>query len=470
MSNQNQDASPAPEPSPTPVQSGSRPRQPQRRRQQRPTTSNPTSYVGENESVGVILALRSERFDKKVSFQEFTDKVANYVVINFKDGGDIQPLFTDLIDPTSEFQAKNKPIKPEGNEEEENPDEVDLEIYKEEVKQFVQRKMNLRRNLEKSYGLIWGQCSAGLQAYVKGTSAYATMSVIFNVVWLLHELKKATSGIDDKANIYVNMHDAMSMLYKMRQGTQETNDHFLARFKANVTAVKLTGGGHIFFSPKLVGMDKEDLDQDKVDEEEERSKAVLLLKLADEGRYGALSNSLKEGTFLDRDEYPTTVATMYELMTKHSGAISGQRTQGSGNRRSGFQLVQQGQCLPVNEQDEELIPGTDGRIFQVICYNCNKKGHYASCCPEPSTRVGASNLQVGNLLTQVQQQGLIPPDWILLDTCSTDNVVNSRDMIRNIKPCTEEDSLKIYTNGGALDYDQVGDFAYLPIKIYYNPQ
>ena len=50
----------------------------------------------------------------------------------------------------------------------------------------------------------------------------------------------------------------------------------------------------------------------------------MLLKFADEGRFGSLSNSLKEGTFLDQDEYPTTVATMYELMTKHSGAISGQ--------------------------------------------------------------------------------------------------------------------------------------------------
>ena len=63
--------------------------------------------------VGIILALRSERFDKNVSFQEFTDKVANYVVTNFKDGGDIQPLFVDLIDPTREFQVKNKPVKPE---------------------------------------------------------------------------------------------------------------------------------------------------------------------------------------------------------------------------------------------------------------------------------------------------------------------------------------------------------------------
>ena len=401
MSNQDQEA-PSASPSPAPVQSSTRSRQNQRRRQQRPTLSNPTSYGGENESIGVILALRAERFDKKVSFQEFIDKVSNYVVSNFKDGGDIQPLFVDLIDPTKEFQTKNKPVKPEEVDEEENPtDEVDQEIYKEEVKQFVQRKMNLRRNLEKSYGLIWGQCSVGLQAYIKGTSAYSAMSQIFNVVWLLHELKKATSGIDDKANVYVNMHDALSILYKMRQGLQESNDHYLARFKANVTAVKLTGGDHVFFSPKLAEVERNEMHPDDIEKEEERSKAVLLLKLADEGRFGSLSNSLKEGTFLDRDEYPTTVATMYELMTKHSGAISGLRNQSSSNRRAGFQMLQQGQCQPVNEQEEELIPGTDGRVFDIICYNCNKKGHYASCCPEPSTRVGASNLQVGNVLAQV---------------------------------------------------------------------
>ena len=106
------------------------------------------------------------------------------------------------------------------------------------------------------------------------------MSTIFNVVWLLHELKKATSGIDDKANVYVNMHDAMSTLYKMRQGSQESNDHFLAWFKTNVTAVKLTGGDHVFFSPKLAEGEKDEMHQDDIEKEEERSKAVLLLKLA----------------------------------------------------------------------------------------------------------------------------------------------------------------------------------------------
>ena len=88
MSNQDQEV-PSGSPSPAPVQSSSRPRQNQQRRQQRPTLSNPTSYSDENESIGVILALRAERFNKKVSFQEFVDKVSNYVVSNFKDGGDI---------------------------------------------------------------------------------------------------------------------------------------------------------------------------------------------------------------------------------------------------------------------------------------------------------------------------------------------------------------------------------------------
>ena len=63
--------------------------------------------------------------------------------------------------------------------------------------------MNLRRNLEKIFGIIWGQCSAGLQAYLKGLHGYQDKSATFDVVWLIKEAKKATSGIDDKMNPYI---------------------------------------------------------------------------------------------------------------------------------------------------------------------------------------------------------------------------------------------------------------------------
>ena len=187
------------------------------RRQARTISSNSQSYVGECEDIGHILALRSEKFDKKIPFQVFLEKISTYTISNLKDSGDIQPLFTSLSDPNENFASKFKPTKPEPGEDGE-VDEVDHEIYCEEVKQFVQRKINMRRNIEKAYGLIWGQCSAGLQTYIKGLSHYETSATEFKALWLLREIKKATSGIDDKANAYVSMHNAISQLYRMKQG------------------------------------------------------------------------------------------------------------------------------------------------------------------------------------------------------------------------------------------------------------
>ena len=70
-------------------------------------------------------------------------------------------------------------------------------------------------------------------------------------MWLLQELNKATSGINNKSNSYVAMHNTISTLYCMKQGAQEANGHYLSRFKSNVSAVALTGGEHIFLSPVL---------------------------------------------------------------------------------------------------------------------------------------------------------------------------------------------------------------------------
>ena len=64
--------------------------------------------------------------------------------------------------------------------------------------------------------------------------------------------------------------------------------------------------------------DNDDPIDDEIKAEEDKIQAILLLKNADEKRYGELSKSLKEGSFLARDEYPISIAFMYELMVKCS--------------------------------------------------------------------------------------------------------------------------------------------------------
>ena len=112
--------------------SSNRPRN-QRRRQPRQITSNSFSYKGQCEEIGVLLALRSEKFEKKVQFKVFIEKFSTYVISNLKDGGDIQCMYKDFKDPTSDFQTMNKPIKPDPSTDP-SVDEVDVDLYIEEVK------------------------------------------------------------------------------------------------------------------------------------------------------------------------------------------------------------------------------------------------------------------------------------------------------------------------------------------------
>ena len=57
---------------------------------------------------------------------------------------------------------------------------------------------------------------------------------------------------------------------------------------------------------------------DEIEAEDDKMQVILLLNNTDEKRYGGLSKSLKKGSFLARDEYPISIASMYELLVKYS--------------------------------------------------------------------------------------------------------------------------------------------------------
>ena len=112
--------------------------------------TDPNTFEGNIPEVSVVLGLRYEKFKKKTaSFESFLEKFSVYFISNLNDGGDTKSIFRKMKSPTADFRANNKPSAP-GND----ADTVDMNIYKEEIKLFVSREINPRRNVQKIFGII----------------------------------------------------------------------------------------------------------------------------------------------------------------------------------------------------------------------------------------------------------------------------------------------------------------------------
>ena len=66
-------------------------------------------YQGKNPSIRVILALKSKRFNKKVVFSTFIDKLKNYILTNFDKSRDILPILDNLKGPGDNIK-KAQPV------------------------------------------------------------------------------------------------------------------------------------------------------------------------------------------------------------------------------------------------------------------------------------------------------------------------------------------------------------------------
>ena len=189
-------------------------------------------------------------------------------------------------------------------------------------------------------------------------------------------------------------------------------------------------------------------------------------------------SDLKEGSHLGRDEYPKSVAGDFDLLNRASIQLDKYNPQQQGvSRRSGDNFFQTG------DEGNSPVPGTDGRLKpDILCYNCNRKGHYAGQCLEEDRRGqdGSTSVQIGSIMVQADSNqdnsdddfysGNINRDWLLLDTCSTHCVGCNENILSDIRACEEDEVLHITTNGGALQYDQIGMNKLVPVAMHFNPK
>ena len=281
-------------------------------------SSEGASFEGACPDIGGILGLRSERINKKLPFSVFTEKLADYVGAEIKYGRDLETCIKLMQDPRKGFEERHKP--PPLTVEE--PTFDDKYLQQEKLKRYITRETHLEENISKVYSIVWRQCTSALQAVIKGVDGYGEKAAIHDLVWLLKEIKKVVSGVDAKSNPHETLLEALLTLFNMRQQPNETNDHYLTRFKANVHTVEMAKGGHVFCSHELLSCVDDDAPTDvEISREEKKMKAIILLKRPDESRYKSLLEDLKKGAHRGRDEYPTTVTDAFDLMNRDSDEL-----------------------------------------------------------------------------------------------------------------------------------------------------
>jgi hypothetical protein len=278
----------------------------------------------------------------------------------------------------------------------------------------------------------------------------------------------------------------------MRQYDNETNDDYLTRFKSMVETLILAGGEHILVSKELIGKDDLSLaTKEELNEEKQKFMATCFILRSDETRYKKLLDDLKSSANRGRDEYPTTLTNAFDLLVRESGEYNTMRGSSSrfrprrrrggprgGRGRNSFLFTQQGRGNRGNREErptfsrtngdnsEEIVAGTDGETHpRVTCFGCSFMGHYRDQCPY-ATRNDVQAMHVGCTLTQ-GTFFTIPKTWILLDTCSTCDVSNNTNMVHDIRPCSSENVLTAYTNGGAQRYESLADLRLLPITVHF---
>jgi hypothetical protein len=72
-------------------------------------TNEQKGWEGEEPKMGSVLGLQSEWLEKKVSFEVFLEKTADYILRELKNPRDIVGAIRDLKDPTANFKKNNLP-------------------------------------------------------------------------------------------------------------------------------------------------------------------------------------------------------------------------------------------------------------------------------------------------------------------------------------------------------------------------
>ena len=71
--------------------------------------TNPATFEGVDKNIGVFFDLIMELVKNNVYFRVCIERVSDYIITNYKNGGDIKVTLSKILDPNLGFNGKHNP-------------------------------------------------------------------------------------------------------------------------------------------------------------------------------------------------------------------------------------------------------------------------------------------------------------------------------------------------------------------------
>ena len=483
-----------------------------------------SSFRGNTKGMnGHVFQVFNER-ENKQQFTKTVEMLQEYAIKELDYASDLYPMFNnisqpELEDPPEEPKDKNNATR--------------VRIWERKIDKYVEREIELEENLKKIFVIIWGQCSDAMRAKITANDEYESKARNGDCVWLLTTIRAISNRFEGEKNIFLAIDDARSAIGAYRQAKNQTNHEYYVQFKYLVDAFE-SYGGSIGVDPILIkevtkvthpDHISEDLPEDikndkgaldplatlqaykdylgkrkkylakKERESRNRALAIAFLKRADRARYGNLMNDLSNQFTQGSDRFPLDLAEAFSYLQNYRPHQQTRNHNPNRNRDEGnvaeneedappTQGSEVGflQATPTNNNNS--VPGTDGRTHDVRCYRCQQWGHYALQCPTQNENENVQMVQVEEVaLTEYQDpvgyelsfaqiknskpaHTFICKHWLLLDSQSSISVFNNETLVQNIR--NSYLPVKVHTNGGEQESYQFGDTEFFG-SVWFNP-
>ncbi|KAG7347353.1 reverse transcriptase RNA-dependent DNA polymerase [Nitzschia inconspicua] len=408
------------------------------------SNSSSSSYKGDIPGMnGHVFQVYSESSDPK-QFSATCNALQQYVEINMAHSGDMALLFSEFKTPTLPRPRKEPTDGLEADEL-----EVELAIWNNKIKKFGERCDTLEDNLRATYNAIWGQCSVAMRNKLKSLPDFKTKDYERDCAWILNSIKGIAQRFEGTRVVNLAIADAVASLYNFRQGANVSVPDFYQEFCTKLEVVE-----H-FTKDKPIGTTAAHLEHSGGDKAiaRDRDIAILLLRAANQRIYGSLLNDLENLYSRGEDQYPANLAAAYNMLLTYRPSVVTQAVHAS----NAAMTPAQGLGLTFTQTDSDLapIPGLDGILKEtILCFKCQRKGHIARNCPSPN---GIQLLQCERhfVLTSTGRGGLIPENWILIDSESTLSMFKSRHLLTNIRRAPKP--IRVCGTGGEIVSYWIGD-------------